>query len=383
MSTNWTPSVISTALVAALAASALGQGAAPAGQQQAVPTRTAEEVAGQAEALFALVDSAAAPQSAYWIGIVLGELPELAKKQLKLDSGLVVEDVLPGSPAAKAEVKPLDVLVRASDKPLAEPADILKAVDEAKEQEMSIVVVREGQQMTLKVKPIKRPQQPDVLLPRPRESDASAELRRSSIQKIEEALNELKGKGPDEAVELYFARPGVVTARITEIELPKSMSISVTREGDGPAKVHVKRDDKEWNVTEDKISELPEDVRRQVESLLGKVLHPIMSERTRSLVGDPRTRYLRTQIAPATPATTAPVPYSARPAPPMAIEPYSPPVTTTTRLHAYRVQQRDDGVEDKLRLILKKLDTLESKSLDELHEEVKRLRKELDELRSK
>jgi hypothetical protein len=57
------------------------------------------------------------------------------------------------------------------------------------------------------------------------------------------------------------------------------------------------------------------------------------------------------------------------------------PATGPAQLHGYRVWNRDDGVEAKLNLILKKLETLESKSLEELHEEVKRLRKELDELR--
>jgi S1-C subfamily serine protease len=57
------------------------------------------------------------PLGEYWIGIALGELPEVVKQQLQIENGLVVEDVLPDSPAAKAEFKKFDVLLKAADKP--------------------------------------------------------------------------------------------------------------------------------------------------------------------------------------------------------------------------------------------------------------------------
>jgi hypothetical protein len=71
-----------------------------------------------------------------------------------------------------------------------------------------------------------------------------------------------------------------------------------------------------------------------------------------------------------------------KPLPPQAVQPPQG-ATTTARLHAYRVAEKDQGLEAKLDQILKKLDALESKSLEQLQDEVKRLRKELDELRDK
>ena len=98
-----------------------------------------------------------AQPSEYYIGIALGELPAVVKAQLKLDHGLVVDDVFADSPAAKAEFKAQDILLRADEKNVQQPADIMKAVDEAKDRKMRIIVLRDGKEMSLQVTPTKRP----------------------------------------------------------------------------------------------------------------------------------------------------------------------------------------------------------------------------------
>src|SRR3954468_15877494 len=57
-------------------------------------------------------------ESEYWLGVQIAALPEVAKQQLGIDQGLVVEDVAPDSPAAKAEIKKHDILTKAGDTPL-------------------------------------------------------------------------------------------------------------------------------------------------------------------------------------------------------------------------------------------------------------------------
>jgi hypothetical protein len=345
--------VLGLMVAAAPLAAAYGQEAAA---PEAVPARTS--LAQATEDIYALITDQT-PLSEYWIGIALGELPEVAKKQLKLEHGLVVDDVLPDSPAAKAEFKQHDVLVRADDKPLNEPADILKAVNEAKDKEMRIVIVRDGKQATLKVTPIKRPK-PEATESRA-DGDAS-ELRRLSIKKIEEALEELKGKAGNQPLGIYFARPAVVAGNDAgPVGVPNNLTVRVTKErGAGPAKIHVKRDDKEWEVTEDKLDDLPSDLRAVIQRMLGKGPMTVRSP-------------VRVQIAPQA------APRTVRVAPAIPTPPVAPPQVA---MHAYRVT-RSDGLEAKVDLILKKLDSLENKSLEQLQEEVKRLRKELDELRSK
>src|SRR6185312_6347588 len=45
-------------------------------------------------------------------------------------------------------------------------------------------------------------------------------------------------------------------------------------QGAEPAKIQVKRGDKEWNVTEEKLDDLPDDIRTHVQTLLGRMLMP-------------------------------------------------------------------------------------------------------------
>ena len=361
-----------------LAVAVYGQGAAP--PPTADPIRVITLKQGGDEGLYALA-AEKAPQGDYWIGIALGELPAVAKKQLKLEHGLVVEDVLPDSPAKKAGLQQHDVLIQASDKELQQPADILQAVEAAKETPLSIEVVRDGQRLSLKVTPAKRPQ-PQSAGSRPVDQ-AADQLREKSIKKIEEALEELKGKTGGETLGLFFARAGVVATNVKDVELPKNMRIMVTKEEEGPAKIQVWGDDKEWNVTADKINELPAEVRRHVEQLLGKVMHPLLSERAKNLnlVGDPRRHGVRSPGVSGMASSTYRATVTA-PQPPQATQSYQPQFSESG-LHAYRVKERDDGIEEKLSLIIRKLDTIESKAIEQLQEEVKRLRKELDELRSK
>lgn len=351
----------------------------PAPTSGAIPLRVTLATAPEEEIRFITDAQSDVPApSEYWIGIVLGELPEIAKQQLKVDGGIVVEDVLPDSPAAKAEFKRFDVLLRAADKPLAEPADIVKAVDESKDKELVIEAIRSGDRLKLRVVPVKRPM-PEAGAA-PTDAATSPGERESALKLLEEALTKLKGTSGGETLGLYFPRPGVVATEVRQVELPKNLSITITRSGDEPAKIHVKRDNKEWDTTADKLNELPEDVRQQVEQLVGKTIHPTINQRV----------VLAPTIAaipgvPAVPGVAA--------VPPRVTVTKPEAAGKLLRLRAVLTEPSDEKPDDKgpeagnvagkLDLILKKLDNLESKAIEQLQDEVKQLRKELDELRNK
>lgn len=351
----------------------------PAPTSGAIPLRVTLATAPEEEIRFITDAQSDVPApSEYWIGIVLGELPEIAKQQLKVDGGIVVEDVLPDSPAAKAEFKRFDVLLRAADKPLAEPADIVKAVDESKDKELVIEAIRSGDRLKLRVVPVKRP------LPEagaaPADATTSPGERESALKLLEEALTKLKGTSGGETLGLYFPRPGVVATEVRQVELPKNLSITITRSGDEPAKIHVKRDNKEWDTTADKLNELPEDVRQQVEQLVGKTIHPTINQRV--------------VLAPTIAAIPGvPVVPGVAAVPPRVTVTKPEAAGKLLRLRAVLTEPSDEKPDDKgpeagnvagkLDLILKKLDNLESKAIEQLQDEVKQLRKELDELRNK
>ena len=98
----------------------------------------------------------------YWIGLEV-EPPSNALRQklagsvkLPEGTGLVIEEVMPDSPAAKAGLKPGDVLLYAGGKPLKERAELSAAIQAVKEGSLNIGLVRDGKTMKLAVKPARR-----------------------------------------------------------------------------------------------------------------------------------------------------------------------------------------------------------------------------------
>ena len=71
-------------------------------------------------------------------------------------------------------------------------------------------------------------------------------------------------------LEFNVVRPGTALALQPEIayprnapsELPESLSITVTREGKKPAKISIKQKERDIETTEDKLNELPDDLKR-------------------------------------------------------------------------------------------------------------------------
>jgi membrane-associated protease RseP (regulator of RpoE activity) len=359
-----------------------------------IATRFVEEVVERA---------AGASEGEYWLGLQIEVLPEVAKQQLGVKHGLTVEEVLPDSPAAKAEIRKYDILIKANEELLKEPADLVKSVEGSQGKEIVITVVRSGKEQTVKVTAAKRPaseKMTEIRVPRPELSQ--------EIKRLEEALHMLKTKAGDGSLGLWFARPAVVAPRVEVREMrsaaspkggepgerakfPADLSIRITKEGEQPAKVNVKRGDKEWNVTEDKLNDLPEDIRPHVHHYLGKPMalsirlptaihglnRAIRVTPEGQVEGELRISPLPT--APVAPAAPAP------PVPPATRARVAPPATGSqnARIFSYRTEKSGDSDESKLDAVLKKLDQIEDGSIAKLKEEVKQLRKELDEVRTK
>jgi membrane-associated protease RseP (regulator of RpoE activity) len=325
--------------------------------------------------------SAEANQGEYWLGVQIAALPEVAKQQLGIDQGLVVEEVMPNSPAAKAEIKKHDILIKLDDMPLKEPEDLIKSIEISKGKEMTIKIVRGGKDRTINVVAAKRPEN-DRVEARTARPQIDAEIKR-----LEEALQGLKTKAGKEGLGLMFARPAVVTPRVeirhhdglfsTKDEFPKDLSVRITKEGEEPTKIHVKRGDKEWDVTEDKLSELPDDVRPHVQGLLGRMLAPGFAAAAKNIVRvNPQGKIegeLKIGPYPAIPPVPfhsgvlpSPVPFPRAPSAPAAPTPPTPPKATRTR--TFRAETGEETSDSKL---------------DSIMNELKQLRKEVEELRSK
>jgi PDZ domain len=320
----------------------------------AAPRATRVARPPQGDVLVRLVegDSEEPLVSEYWLGIMFESLPDVVKQQLGIEHGLAVADVTAESPAAKAGFKKHDILIKADGASLKSPTDLLKAVNEAKDHEMTITVLRGGKEQTIKATPVKRAEAIEALKGKSYELRAPKGEFRDEIKRLEEALQSLKAKAGGESLGLFFARPGVVAPQYTlpkAAELPKGMALSITKDADKPVKIHVKKDDKEWDVTDDKLDELPADVRKEVEKAIqGMSARGLAAAVARGFVGGPKMAPLAPGAAPAVPA------------PPL------PPATgSQNKIYSYRVEAGGSSLDGKLDTIMKKLDELR-KDVDDL-----------------
>ena len=327
-------------------------------------------------------DQAVVAVSDHWIGVQLEPLTETLKAQLNLEHGLIAAQVFPDSPAAKAGLKEHDILLKAGDAAIKDAHAILKIVGDNKDKEISLTVLRGGKETTIKVTPAKRPAEIHVAgRAAPLASEKWEQLVPGDVgRQIHEALRSLhQGEaGEKRALGMYFVHPGVVgdAAKTMafklhgQLKMPDNVSININKDGDKPAKITVKRESKTYEVTEDKIDELPEDLRGPVKQMLNK-------QDVRIRMVPPPT------AAPGAPGATwwNPAPHAAA----IAIAPHpaaTPYTNTLPRVQAMHVET-GGHVEQKLDTILQKLDQLSHQKLDELQREVKQLRAELDELRKK
>lgn len=102
-----------------------------------------------------------APQvlSSYWIGIDGTPIDDALRSQLELPptQGLLVNQVVADSPAAKAGLKQYDVMISCHDTAIAQLADLAKLLDEKKETVLPLKLVRTGKRIIIEVTPQRRP----------------------------------------------------------------------------------------------------------------------------------------------------------------------------------------------------------------------------------
>ena len=132
-----------------------------AGLSCAIPSNVARQIASQ------ILEKGAASHP--YIGVRLQALtPQLAREinastdecRLPEVNGVVVVEVMPGSPAAKGGLKPCDLIDQVGGKAVKNPSEVQLAVDQGRVGQALGVSLRRGdQRLTLEVKPAELPRQ--------------------------------------------------------------------------------------------------------------------------------------------------------------------------------------------------------------------------------
>jgi serine protease Do len=76
-------------------------------------------------------------------------MSDAARRRLGVDSGLVVGDVEPGTPAAESGIRPGDVIVTANNRSVAQPPDLAEEWAKARKENRPLLVRinRDGQSL--------------------------------------------------------------------------------------------------------------------------------------------------------------------------------------------------------------------------------------------
>lgn len=247
---------LGASLLLAAAFAVMAGSAAAQEMGQPVPL---DDVHWARELLKSVGEAPPAKVSQFWLGIGTEPVTDGMRAQLKLPEGqgLLVFEVLPGSPAATAKLQKFDVLLKANDKPVAKIEDLMEALDASQGKKMNLEIVRAGKTMSVEVTPAKRPPE---FTARSREPGMDAELRKL-----------LEQTQPGRPLRFRWMQPGILLPPGAKMPspMPADMTVTITKQGDKPAKVAVSQGDKKWETTEDDLDKLPADVRTHVERLLG------------------------------------------------------------------------------------------------------------------
>jgi hypothetical protein len=227
----------------------------------------AQEPEGDGNAFFfggpeTVATAEAVPHSDYWLGLeVFPPTPALrAQLDLSKQEGLVVEQIVADGPAAKSGVKQYDVLLKAGDRSLHNMADLVQAVNAVKDGKLSLELLRGGKKQTVSVTPAKRPAEGKMPAP------PLAAMDRETVEKWMQGLM----PGGNRQFQFHVIHPGAILPPGAPLpKLPDNTSVSIVREGSKPAKITVKEGDKSWEVTENDLGKLPENLRPLVEQMLG------------------------------------------------------------------------------------------------------------------
>jgi membrane-associated protease RseP (regulator of RpoE activity) len=213
------------------------------------------------------VEEQATEEPAYWLGIQGAPIDSPVLRthlQLADDIGVVVADVVPDSPAEKAGLRKHDVLLEVDGEPITDMTALQFAVASSGGEPVELKLIRLAEEMTLSVTPEERPAELAIDEP---SIEGHGDM---PMNELQDMLRHFEG---NLAGGVRVFGPGMIAngQRMELGRLPDGVTIQITREGDGPAKVTVQRGDETWSIEgqdDEALEELPEDVRAYVQKML-------------------------------------------------------------------------------------------------------------------
>jgi hypothetical protein len=237
-------------------------------QEDTAPPRNAEPEKALINDLEAV---RGARTSGRWIGVVCVPLDDAMRLHLKLsDGGLVVHSVVPGSPAAESGLAEHDILISAGGNALTSTEDLMNSVAAARDQPLELEWLHKGDVVTKSVQPAPRPREMAWSAQPPNAQAWSSEMAPDQVQRLKKWIERLEqGDLGGEAFRFKLLGPAMELDE-GKTEFHGNLSVEISRENDEPARIKVRRGAETWELTEDNLDQLPEDLRAHVNRMLGK-----------------------------------------------------------------------------------------------------------------
>ena len=214
-------------------------------------------------------DEAAAPK--YWIGLQGRPIDSAALRthlQLADDVGVLVENVVPESPAAKAGLRQHDVIVAVNGEPISDLTAVQQVVADGGKKAIDLKVIRLAKESNVEVTPEERPA--DLAMSLPADGGVGQAFGGGQMPDVEAMLRQLQQGGAPGGMRVFG--PGMIGGQAFNLnQMPSGVSVSVARQDEGPAEITVKKGDESWTLKsddEEAIKKLPEEVRPFVEQML-------------------------------------------------------------------------------------------------------------------
>jgi membrane-associated protease RseP (regulator of RpoE activity) len=208
----------------------------------------------------------------YWIGLLGGTItpdnPLRAHLDLPENQGLIVANVVPDGPAAKAGLKQHDILLRANDADLHEMQDLVELVlsEGPKKGQLTLEILRHNKRETVYLTPEERPANAPV----PQvDFNNGAGIGGGEMGLPNELLQQFGGQMP--FAFRNFGNGVIVGGGEGMANMPNGVSVSIQKEDGKPAHITVKRGEETWEVVgedPESLKQLPEDLRPFVERMV-------------------------------------------------------------------------------------------------------------------
>lgn len=215
-----------------------------------------------------LPPAVAVPVGESWLGLLCRTIDEPTRAQLGLAGkpALIIEQVVPDSPAERAGIQPGDLLMQLDGKPLKLPEDLQAAVQRSGGKKIELLLRRGDRELTIVAAPEKRPELRGALPPDLPDAER--------MRKLFEQLGTDQAARARQAMRWHSLGPGLIV-RVEPTGpavLPDNMTIAVQKSGRQPAEIVATYQGQTYRVREDQIDRLPDSIRPHVETVLGRTV---------------------------------------------------------------------------------------------------------------